>query len=270
MIDRTSRWPEATPLTGISAEQCADAFVESWITRLGVPDIVTTDRGTQFSSSTWACLARTLGFKHQMTTAYHPQANGMVERLHRQIKEALPARACGTAWADHLPCVMLGIRATPKEDSGVTAARMVYGAELVLPGQPAAAVAKCEASWPANSGGGKDEQGRGPSIPLRARSYAEAAKGPIGELSRADFVYIRRGGGGSPMQSLYEGPFRVLERGNKTFKLQVGPRIEVVSVDRLKPHVGEEPVAVGQPPRRGRPPGTGGQSDSPGSSSRGG
>jgi Integrase core domain len=54
MIDGTSRWPEATPLTGNSAEQCADAFVDSWVTRFGVPEVVTTDRGTQFSSGTWA------------------------------------------------------------------------------------------------------------------------------------------------------------------------------------------------------------------------
>jgi hypothetical protein len=81
-----------------------------------------------------------------------------------------------------LPWVMLGIRATPKEDSGVTAARMVYGAELVWPGQPTAAAAATADSGPRGNGGGKDEQGSGPSIHLRARSYAEAAKGPVGEL----------------------------------------------------------------------------------------
>jgi Integrase core domain/Integrase zinc binding domain len=86
MIDRTSRWPEAIPVTTISAEKCADVFVEHWVSRYGVPHTVTTDRGTQFASAVWACLASTLGFRHIMTTAYHPQANGMVERLHRQLK----------------------------------------------------------------------------------------------------------------------------------------------------------------------------------------
>jgi cleavage and polyadenylation specificity factor subunit 1 len=98
-IDRTSRWPEAVPLASITAEKCADAFVEHWVARYGVPHTVTTDRGT----ATWACLAKSLGFWHVMTTSYHPQANGMVERLHRQIKEALRARSCGAAWAEHVP-----------------------------------------------------------------------------------------------------------------------------------------------------------------------
>jgi transposase InsO family protein len=134
-IDRTSRWPEAVPLTGITAEECADAFVAGWVARFGVPATVTTDRGTQFTSATWACLASKLGFQHVLTSAYHPQANGMVERLHRQMKDDLQARNCGAAWADPLPWVMLGLRAAPKDESAISLAKMVYGEEVVLPGQ---------------------------------------------------------------------------------------------------------------------------------------
>jgi hypothetical protein len=43
-----------------------------------------------------------------------------------------------------------------------------------------------------------------------------------------------------------------------------------VSVDRLKPHVGSAPVAAAEPPRRGRPPGTGGGVNSGEPSSGGG
>jgi transposase InsO family protein len=117
MMDRTSRWPEAVPLANIAAETCADAFVSGWVSRHGVPHTVTTDRGTQFVSSTWQCLARKLGFRHITTTSYHPQANGMVERLHRQIKD-LRARQCGTAWLEHLPWTLLGLRAAPKVTVG--------------------------------------------------------------------------------------------------------------------------------------------------------
>jgi hypothetical protein len=46
-------------------------------------------------------------------------------------------------------------------------------------------------------------------IPLRARSYAEAAKGPLDSLARAEFVYIRKGGAGSPTQPVYEGTYTV-------------------------------------------------------------
>jgi transposase InsO family protein len=265
IIDRTSRWPEAVPLSNITAERCADAFVEGWVSRFGVPETVTTDRGTQFTSATWGCLARTLGFSHVMTSSYHPQANGMVERLHRQIKESLKARGCGTAWAAHIPWVMLGLRAAPKDESGVSSAKLVYGEELVLPGQAAA------------DGGGSGQLAPAPpgeppaeGIPLRARSYAEAAKGPLDSLMRASYVYVRRGNVAGPTQPPYEGPFLVLERRRKTFLIQFGDRSEAVSIDRLKPHVGAPPEAVAAPPRRGRPPGTGGNVDSSSDPSGGG
>jgi hypothetical protein len=107
-------------------------------------------------------------------------------------------------------------------------------------------------------------------IPLRARSYAEAAKGPLDSLARADFVYIRKGGVGGPMQPVYEGPYKVLERRTHTFLVEMGERHEAVAISRLKPHVGSPPATVAEPARRGRPPGTGGELDSSGASSGGG
>ena len=52
-------------------------------------------------------------------------------------------------------------------------------------------------------------------------------------------------GAQQPMADKYSGPYQVLERGNKAWKLQVGERVEVVSRDRLKPHLGS--VAPGRP-----------------------
>ena len=55
------------------------------------------------------------------------------------------------------------------------------------------------------------------------------------------------------MADKYSGPYQVLERGNKAWKLQVGERVEVVSRDRLKPHlVSVAPEAAVQP-TYGRP-----------------
>ena len=75
------------------------------------------------------------GTLHHLTTAYHPQANGMVERSHRQLKDALKARTAGADWPSHLPWGLLGLRAAPKEDSSISSAELLYGAPLVLPGQ---------------------------------------------------------------------------------------------------------------------------------------
>jgi hypothetical protein len=126
---------------------------------------------------------------------------------------------------------------------------MVYGEELVLPGQPAWAGGQVEHPQPPSNSSGQLQ------ILLRAHSYAEAAKGPLGSLARAEFAYVRRGGVGGPTQPLYDGPFRILDRRPKTFVLDMGGKQESVSVDRLKPHPGTGLVEAARPPRRGRPPG---------------
>ena len=46
----------------------------------------------------------------------------------------------------------------------------------------------------------------------------------------------------------------MLEKGTKVFKLQVGNREDVITKDRLKPHVGLVLPALADPPRRGQPP----------------
>ncbi len=102
VIDRTSRWMEAIPLANTAAAEVAAALFSGWICRFGVPAIITSDRGSQFTSSIWNSLCLLLQIKHQPTTAYHPQANGMVERLHRRLKDALRARGATATWAAEL------------------------------------------------------------------------------------------------------------------------------------------------------------------------
>ncbi len=53
IIDRTSKWMEAIPLSETSAAECARALVFSWITCFGVPKTITSDRGLQFTSNVW-------------------------------------------------------------------------------------------------------------------------------------------------------------------------------------------------------------------------
>jgi hypothetical protein len=53
----------------------------------------------------WSALTSRLGVKTQLTSPYHPQANGAVERFHRRLKDALRARLAGSYWPAHLPWI---------------------------------------------------------------------------------------------------------------------------------------------------------------------
>jgi hypothetical protein len=91
-------------------------------------------------------------------------------------------------------------------------------------------------------------------LPTRVTAPAGVASGPSPPpLQGCQYVYIRRDAPSHALAAKYDGPFRVLVAGGKFFRVAVGGRTEVVSVDRLKPHVGGQPLEPALPPRRGRP-----------------
>lgn len=253
MVDRFSRWPEAIPLKGTNTETCARALVFHWIARFGVPLDMTSDRDSQFTSKLWTAIAKLLGTKLHHTTAYHPQSNGLVERFHRHLKTALRARLTTPNWLDELPWVLLGIRTAPKDDLHCSSAELVYGTPLTVPGD---FVAKPQAQ--------QDSASILPHLhalvskftPIPTSNHGKSRVSLPINLQSSEYVFIRRDAHCTPLQRPYEGPFHVLEKGPKFFKIDFGGKADTVSVDRLKPaHLDpEQPVQVAKPRRRGRPP----------------
>jgi hypothetical protein len=249
IMDRTTRWPEAIPLSATSSSDCAAALLRGWIQRFGVPTTITSDRGPQFTAALWAATCRLLSISHIPTTAYHPQANGLVERFHRRLKDALRARASGPDWYSHLPWVMLGIRTTWREDSRFSPAEAVFGSQPVLPGQFLDTPEPPAPNFLAQFQGVL--AGRTPP-PVTCKSPPGPASLPE-DLLLARHVLVRRDGSQTPLAPLYDGPFLVLERSLRFFKLQIGQRTDTVSTLRLKACRSPPDIAVAEPPKRGRP-----------------
>ena len=88
-------------------------------------------------------------------------------------------------------------------------------------------------------------------IPPTGRSYAQVATSS--PLDGTDRVYVARGGAAKLMSEKYSSHYKVLERGNKACKIQVGEKVEIISRDRLKPHLGSVAPKAAVPPKRGRP-----------------
>ena len=131
MIDRFNRCSETIPICDQAATTVARAFYDHWIARFGVPLRLTTDQGRQFESHLFRQLNRLTDSSHFHTTAYHPQANGMVERFHRQLKAAIK---CHQNDRDR-DTVLLEVRSVWKEDLQATAAEILYVQPLGLLGE---------------------------------------------------------------------------------------------------------------------------------------
>jgi hypothetical protein len=109
------------------------AFFKSWVSLFRVSAFLTLDRSVEFSSAVWSEMCSTLRISHGLTTAFHPQANGLEERIHRPLKDVLRVRL-DNHWPSHLPWVLLGLRAAVKKIAPFLQPRWVYGEPLTLPG----------------------------------------------------------------------------------------------------------------------------------------
>ena len=88
-------------MTEATAHARAEALLYNWVSRFGVPDDITTDRGPTSVSQLWTALAQLMGTSLHRSTAYNAAANGMAQRAHRTLKTALMARCTGHDWKSH-------------------------------------------------------------------------------------------------------------------------------------------------------------------------
>ncbi|GFU82119.1 integrase catalytic domain-containing protein [Trichonephila clavipes] len=231
MTDRFSKWPEAQPLKDITAETVAEAFFSSWVSRFGTPVILTTDRGRQFESSLFKALSKLLRVQKCRTTGYHPQAKGMIEELHRPLKSAIKCHAT-ERWTEVLPIILLGLRASLKEDILCTPAELVFGTTIRLPGEIFVS------SKPDDDVVNFVSKLKSHMQSLHPKPPKHDGKRPVfihPGLLEATHVFLRRDMLRHPLQQTYDGPFKVLQRKDKVFFLDINGKRVSVSIDRYKP-----------------------------------
>lgn len=234
IVDRFTRWPEAIPMHSITAESVARKIRDIWVPRFGVPTRITTDQGRQFESILFRELNSLLGVNHLRTSAYHPQANGMVERWHRTLKAAIMARAISSnKWATELPIILLGLRTTYKEDIKSSPAEMVYGKTLRIPGQ---FFGVNEPSIVYETDFVKQlSKVMNDLQPVAAAHHGKQNVFIFKSLNDCSHVFLRNDTVRSSLQFPYDGPYEVIERNDKFFKIRIRQREVNVSIDRLKP-----------------------------------
>ena len=88
-IDYLTKWVEARATIDDTAQMTARFLYEEVICRHGCPSIIQSDRGTHFVNETIRKLTDHFGIRHKLSTPYHPQSNGLVERFNRTMKGAL-------------------------------------------------------------------------------------------------------------------------------------------------------------------------------------
>lgn len=215
----------------MTAKTVATALCSQWISRFGCPETISSDQGRQFESELFGELAAILGSSHTRTTAYHPQANGLVERFHRKLKEALK---CGdpATWWFRLPLILLGLRTAIKEDMQCSPADLVYGQALRVPGEFFDA-AQNDVN---RTDFAKDLHKFFDDIrPTKTQHHAKEKVFVSKRLTDCTHVFVRFDAVKKPLQRPYDGPYAVLQKHDKFMDVDVKGKSQRISIDRLKP-----------------------------------
>ena len=234
-IDRYTRWVEAIPTCGITAEEVARAFLNIWVSRWGVPLELITDRGKQFESQLFTELSKLLGFTRIRTTSYHPQSNGLIERQHKTLKNIL--RCHSEDWIETLPVALLAMRIYPNSTTGQSPFNLVTGSSMLM---PTSMVDTVDFSKNPNEFVKILSQHMSDlsfTPPKWHKSSTESFYTPK-DLMTCDQVWVRVDRSRKPLEAPYTGPFKVAKRTEKVFTLELpNGKEDTVSMHRLKPFI---------------------------------
>ncbi len=105
-----TQFPEAVPLRTLKAQAVMKEIVK-FCSTFGLPKVIQTDRGTNFTSKVFAQVLKELGVDHQLSSAYHPESQGALECFHQTLKSILRAYCFDTGkdWVEGLPMLLFAV-----------------------------------------------------------------------------------------------------------------------------------------------------------------
>ncbi|GFO46495.1 hypothetical protein PoB_007300000 [Plakobranchus ocellatus] len=128
LVDAATRWPEAVPLKSISTTDVANALFNIF-TRLGLPKEILSDNGQQLVSKAMEEVMTMMGIQRRLSTPYHAQSNGMVERFNGSLKTML-RKLCADkpqTWDKMIPAFLFAYREIPNVTTGYPPFMLMYG-----------------------------------------------------------------------------------------------------------------------------------------------
>lgn len=128
-VDRGTRYVQAYAITSLDWRSVRDAYVR-FIREVGKPQVLITDRHGSFNSEAAIEFYENRAICHRETPSYRPQANGMVERFNRTLKEKIKmmSQELGSAaWSKTLHQLIAVYNETPHSVTGYPPAYLLFG-----------------------------------------------------------------------------------------------------------------------------------------------
>ncbi|KAA8490790.1 Transposon Ty3-I Gag-Pol polyprotein [Porphyridium purpureum] len=129
MVDAFTKWVRAHAVKDETAATLARVFLDGWVCDFGPPESLLSDRGPGFVADILSKMCENLGVGRMLTTAYHPQTNGVVERFNQTVCQMLSAYVCanGKDWDRWLPVMVYAYNTARHASTKMSPFELLYG-----------------------------------------------------------------------------------------------------------------------------------------------
>lgn len=111
IVDRLKDGVVIEEMNSMKAEECVKVFLKRHFRYHVFSKFLTSDCDSNRVGDFWHELCRLTGIEQRLSTAFHPQSDGAIERMNQEILSYLRAFVINTQldWKDLLPCAMLAL-----------------------------------------------------------------------------------------------------------------------------------------------------------------
>ncbi|KAJ3550669.1 hypothetical protein NMY22_g303 [Coprinellus aureogranulatus] len=261
--DHFSKMIHALPCTSdINSEGVADLFYREIFRLHGLPLGVTSDRGPQFASQFTRSLLRRLGIDSNLTTAYHPQANGQTERANQEVEKYLRLYASRRQddWDQHLPMAEFVVNSRVHSAHSRSPFEVIYGhlPHFNIPVAPKLGIRGIDERLQQLQDVRKEVEAALRVDKARQKRDYETGKRTAHSFQVNDYVWLSAKNIAIKVPTrklgdLYLGPFKITEKvGDLDYRLQLPDSLSrlhpVFHIDKLYPWKGSDVNGILPPP----------------------
>ncbi|KAL0152331.1 hypothetical protein M9458_052054 [Cirrhinus mrigala] len=133
LVDYYTKWAEAYAIPNKSA--AVVALHHQLLYRFGAPKRILPDQGTEFVNQISRELCAFLSVERSLCAPYHPQTNGLVEKVNGTIQRALCklVELQPEKWDEYLDAVMFGLRIKTQLTTRYSSFFLMFGMEARYP-----------------------------------------------------------------------------------------------------------------------------------------
>lgn len=131
ICDYATRYPEAIPISNMRVDTVTNALLTVFA-RVGLPEEIVHDQGANFMSQVMASICKKLQITQLKSAIYHQQTNGVTERFHGTLKNAMRSLSEQErkSWDEYIPHFLFAYRDVPCQTTGFSPFQLLYGRQV--------------------------------------------------------------------------------------------------------------------------------------------